>query len=263
MAAAAVLLTRRNPNRQHQCQHNQLPAHQLPCPASDGADAAAAATGGSNARLSPASAAPDFHGRSMRSMSMRSMRNLLSTSKTKLLLGTSLSSLFSHGSKSERFTVDDDDDDDEGDDELFPTLLAFDTVEIREYDPEVDANPSTARGPGITLGWAYTASPPVDFYWYEEHRPPRRRMKEMRLPREVREERLMASGVSRSEMERSIKQANLAKRRRSKTLRQLKHYTLHERWEGMKRKCLKMVGRRKSHKEEERRLWEEAQYYFG
>ena len=88
-------------------------------------------------------------------------------------------------------------------------------------------------------------------------------MKEMRLPREVREQRLMASGVSRSEMERSIKQANIAKQRRSKTLRQLKHYTLHERLEGMKKKCLKMMGKRQSHEEEERKLWEEAQCYFA
>ena len=79
-----------------------------------------------------------FQNKSMRSM--RSMRNLLSTSKTRLL-GTSLTSLFSHGSKSECFTVDEQDDSD-----LFPTLLSFDTVEIREHDPEVDANPCTSRG---------------------------------------------------------------------------------------------------------------------
>ena len=196
-----------------------------------------------------------FQNKSMRSM--RSMRNLLSTSKSRLL-GNSLTSLFSHGSKSECFTVDEQDDA-----ELFPTLLSFDTVEIREYDPEVDANPCTSRGPAITLGWTYTTAQPVDFYQYEEYRPPRRQMKEMRLPREVREQRLMASGVSRSEMDRSIKQANIAKQRRSKTLRQLKHYTLHERLEGMKKKCLKMMGKRQSHEEEERKLWEEAQCYFA
>lgn len=118
-------------------------------------------------------------------------------------------------------------------------------------------------GPALTLGWQYTTSQPVDFYQYEEYRPTRRQMKEMRLPREVREQRLMASGVSRSEMERSIKQANIAKQRRSKTLRQLKHYTLHERLEGMKKKCLKMMGKRQSHEVEERKLWEEAQCYFA
>jgi len=191
---------------------------------------------------------------------MKSMRNLFATSKSKL--GTSLSSLFSHGSKSECFTVDEDDGE-EGEAHLLPTLLAFDTVEIREYDPEVDANPCVSRGPAVTLGWTYTTSSAVDLHQYEEYRPPRRAMKEMRLPREVRESRLLASGISRSEMQASVKQANLAKQRRSKTLRNLRHYTIHERLEGMKKKCLKIVGKRKSHEEEERKLWEEAQYYFG
>ena len=70
------------------------------------------------------------------------------------------------------------------------------------------------------------------------------------------------SGVSRNEIEASIKSIQEARKKRRKAIRQMKNDTIYEKMEGARRKLLKLLGRRKSQKQQEQELWENAQYYF-
>ena len=171
-------------------------------------------------------------------------------------------SLLSTGSKSQGDGIKNDDDDNEDEDED-NTVLRFSTVEIREYDTQVDTNPSVSSGPALGLSWSYSASVRATIETYEKHRPPRRQMKEMRMPASEREFRLRMSGVSREEIEASIKSIREAREKRRKAIRQMKNDTMLERMEGIKRKLLKMFGRKKSQRQEEKELWEHAQAYFA
>ena len=115
----------------------------------------------------------------------------------------------------------------------------------------------------MALSWSYNVSARVTVERYEEHRPPRRKMKEMRVPASEREFRLRMSGVSRKEIEESIKSIERARKKRRKAIRQMKNDTMHEKLEGARRKLLKLLGRKKSQKQKEQELWENAQYYFA
>ena len=136
-------------------------------------------------------------------------------------------------------------------------------MEIREYDTQLDTNPSVSCGPAMALSWSYNVSARVTIEKYEEVRPPRRKMREMRVPASEREHRLRMSGVSRKEIEESIKSIEKARKKRRKAIRQMKNDTINEKLEGARRKLLKLLGRRKSQKQKEEELWENAQFYFA
>jgi len=176
-----------------------------------------------------------------------------SKSKSKTFSSGSLSSLFFFGSKSVLERGSDD----------HTTAISWDWVEIREYAPELGANPCVSRGPAVSLSWSYVVTDRLKFEEYENLRPPRREMNEMRLPAKEREERLLASGVTQKEIQAAIENISEARKKRMKTVEQLNHLSMHERLEGAKKKLLKIVGKRKSHKKEEEDLWENAQCYFA
>mmetsp|Transcript_4406 Transcript_4406/g.9366 ORF Transcript_4406/g.9366 Transcript_4406/m.9366 type:complete len:377 (-) Transcript_4406:70-1200(-) len=195
---------------------------------------------------------------------MKSVGSLFSGGSKNKPLGSSRSqsSLFSHGSKSipEHGTGDDNE---ANEDHAATAAVSWDWLEIREYAPEVGANPSVTQGAAVTLSWDYVASDRVQVEIYENLRPPRRILEEMRLPAKEREERLLASGVTKSEIKAAIKNINIAKGKRKQTVEELRTVSVQERVEGAKKKILKIVGKRKSHKDEEEDLWENAQCYFG
>ena len=185
----------------------------------------------------------------------------LSFSSVSKAFNDSLASLLSNGSKSQGDGIDNDEEDD--DEHIKKTVLQFSTLEIREYDTQLDINPSVSCGPAMALSWSYTVSARVPVERYEENRPPRRKMREMRVPASEREFRLRMSGVSRKEIEESIKSIERARKKRRKAIRQMKNDTMHEKLEGARRKLLKLLGRKKSQKQKEQELWENAQYYFA
>jgi hypothetical protein len=88
-------------------------------------------------------------------------------------------------------------------------------------------------------------------------------MREMRVPASEREARLLASGVSRREIEASIKSIKEAQKKRKKAIDQMKNDTMYEKIEAVKRRLLKILGRKKSQKKEEEDLWDSAQTYFA
>lgn len=187
----------------------------------------------------------------------------LSFSSLSKAFNDSLASLLSNGSKSQGDGIDEDDEEDDDEHIDNSPVLKFSTLEIREYDTQLDTNPSVSCGPAMALSWSYNVSARVTVEKYEEHRPPRRKMREMRVPASEREFRLRMSGVSRKEIEESIKCIEKARKKRRKAIQQMKNDTMHEKLEGARRKLLKLLGRKKSQKQKEKELWENAQYYFA
>ena len=173
------------------------------------------------------------------------------------VLNDSISSLLSAGSKSQGDGIGD------KEDESTDTVLKFSTLEIREHATQLDTNPSVSSGPAVALSWSYNVSARVMIENYEELRPPRRQMREMRVPASEREARLLASGVSRREIEVSIKSIKEAQKKRKKAIDQMKNDTVYEKIEAVKRRLLKIMGRKKSQKKEEEDLWDSAQTYFA
>ena len=169
----------------------------------------------------------------------------------------SIASLLSNGSKSQGEGIGD------KEDESTNAVIKWSTLEIREYATQLDTNPSVSSGPAVALSWSYNVSPRVMIEKYEELRPPRRKMREMRVPSSEREARLLASGVSRREIEQSIKSIKEAQKKRKKAIGQMKNDTVYEKIEVAKRRLLKILGRKKSQKKEEEDLWDSAQTYFA
>jgi len=165
--------------------------------------------------------------------------------------------LLSDGSKSQGEGIGD------KEDESTNAVIKWSTLEIREYATQLDTNPSVSSGPAVALSWSYNVSPRVMIEKYEELRPPRRKMREMRVPASEREARLLASGVSRREIEQSIKSIKEAQKKRKKAIGQMKNDTAYEKIEVAKRRPLKILGREKSQKKEEEDLWDSAQTYFA
>eukprot|EP00588_Corethron_pennatum_P008380 CAMPEP_0194291066 /NCGR_PEP_ID=MMETSP0169-20130528/42651_1 /TAXON_ID=218684 /ORGANISM="Corethron pennatum, Strain L29A3" /LENGTH=374 /DNA_ID=CAMNT_0039038837 /DNA_START=16 /DNA_END=1140 /DNA_ORIENTATION=- len=99
--------------------------------------------------------------------------------------------------------------------------VSFHTLEIREYERALGDNPSCSRGPSMTIGWRYSEPCLQSVDDYEEKRLPRRETFQMVLPQPVREEMLLNSGHTRSQIMTAVKGNNITKGQRQKTLNTL------------------------------------------
>ena len=118
--------------------------------------------------------------------------------------------------------------------------VSFHNVRIREYPMIVGDNPAVSSGVAVTLGWdpLEQGSQVVEVDEYEDSRPDRRAMGQMRIPPHERREILHRSGHSMKEMHRGLKASNIAKRQRTKTLG-----TLHmQPFEEMREKTSRAIG---------------------
>jgi len=130
--------------------------------------------------------------------------------------------------------------------------VSFDTLEIRDYERILGDNPSCSCGPSITFGWRYaeTSVLPVDDY--ECRRLPRRRSYQMVMPQPIREEMLLNSGHTRSEIMFAVRGNNLTKRGRQKTLNTLGLQKVQEITQSARRKFRRLfVGRAEKRRVEE------------
>jgi len=99
--------------------------------------------------------------------------------------------------------------------------VSFHTLKIREYERALGDNPSCSRGPSMTTGWSYSEPCIHSVDDYEERRLPRRATFQMVLPQPVREEMLLNSGHTRSQIMSAVKGNNITKGQRQKTLNTL------------------------------------------
>lgn len=118
--------------------------------------------------------------------------------------------------------------------------VSFHNVRIREYPMTVGDNPAVSSGVAVTIGWdpLEQGSQVVEVDEYEDSRPGRRAMGQMRIPPHERREILRRSGHSTKEMMCGLKASNIAKRQRTKTLG-----TLHmQPFEEMREKTSRAIG---------------------
>lgn len=129
--------------------------------------------------------------------------------------------------------------------------VSFHNVRIREYPMTVGDSPAVSSGVAVTLGWdpLEQGSQVVEVDEYEDSRPDRRAMGQMRIPAHERREILHRSGHSMKEIHHGLKASNIAKRQRTKTLG-----TLHmQPFEEMREKTSRAIGNVMTSKKREER----------
>jgi hypothetical protein len=96
--------------------------------------------------------------------------------------------------------------------------LSFGTISIREYPICLGDNPGGTGGAPLTIEWNHQSEASLDFELYEGSRPQRRTQAELSMPASVRFDILRAAGFSRQEIQQAVKQANIVRSRRRRTV---------------------------------------------
>ena len=131
--------------------------------------------------------------------------------------------------------------------------VTFASTEIREYPIELGDNPSVSSGPPLTLGWTHMARHTASVDDYEAGRPHfRRALHEMIIPAKVRTDILLGSDgrVSLRAVQEAIREVNVTKRQRRRTVQTLHMARMEEMSERARRALL---GRMMVHRASERR----------
>lgn len=142
---------------------------------------------------------------------------------------------------------------------LLKWSVLFDQVHIREHERALGDDPSVSSGAPLTIGWrsSETCSLPIDKY--EEVKPEARTKEEFLVPACVRDLMLQEQAIVTSrDLLKAVKEANIAKNQRRRTVAMLGEQGLHETVEMFERK-LKRVITGKSKEKEKEELWENAQ----
>ena len=137
--------------------------------------------------------------------------------------------------------------------------VSFNQVQFREYERALGDNPAVSSGAPLTIGWRYseTCSLPVDNY--EEMKVEAKTKKELLVPAHVRDSMLREqANVSSSALLKAVKEVNIAKNQRRRTVATLGQQGLHETVETIERKWKRLVTGKSKEKEEEE-VWENAQ----
>ena len=95
--------------------------------------------------------------------------------------------------------------------------VSFRNITIREYPMIIGDNPSVSSGPPLTVAWDFDELGTIPLNDYEHHRPIRRSAEQMTIPKMERLKILEGSGHSRSEIEKVVKDVNIARSQRIQT----------------------------------------------
>lgn len=98
--------------------------------------------------------------------------------------------------------------------------LQFGTIEIREYKLILGDNPQCSEGVALTLDWNYRIDEdiPKTVDDYEYYRLPRRKLKDLIMPAEDREEILLRQGVTYDELNKAAEDLDKARLLRLQTI---------------------------------------------
>ena len=142
--------------------------------------------------------------------------------------------------------------------------VGFAELHSRQYAIQAGYNPGVSRGgAAIELGWRYQDMDPRSLDEHEAHRSrqgPRKKLREMKLDRAERERRLLDSGVSRKEIQKSTKRINQARVQRRKTLEGMSEGRLRQQYKREVRvgRFKTWLGLEKTYDAREDELWDEA-----
>jgi hypothetical protein len=123
--------------------------------------------------------------------------------------------------------------------------VSFDTVQIRHYEPVLDLNPSTSCGPSLGIGWNYFVDAPKKVTDAEDlkDRYGRRSMREMIIPRHVREQTLKDCGYTAKDIAKAVRMNLKSKGQRMQTIH---NYKLDQIVERSSRKMRRLFNPRSS-----------------
>ena len=119
--------------------------------------------------------------------------------------------------------------------------VCFNVVEVREYEVDLNDNPSCGLGPAVGLGWDYECTRRESLDEYEDTRGAKRYMHEIKMPKDVREDKLKKAGFSKKEISKYVQEKSKIKVQRSATQANLPFMPYEEKWEKFKRKAIRVI----------------------
>ena len=146
--------------------------------------------------------------------------------------------------------AENDDDNNSQSNELSHKSVTFTDVEVREYPICLGDNPSVLIGAPLTIAWEAQSEGKLSIDDYETSRPDRRCSEELRIPSFVREEMLRNNGYSRMDIQRGVKDVNVARNRRKRTNETHRLHRAQEVAERLVRGTLNATIRRNKKKQE-------------
>jgi hypothetical protein len=128
--------------------------------------------------------------------------------------------------------------------------VTFADVKVREYPICLGDNPAVMMGAPLTISWEHQSEGRLSLDDYETSRPDRRRSDELRIPSFVRETMLKNSGYSRTDIQKGVRDVNLAKNQRKRTNETHRLHKAQEVAERLVRGTLNATVRRSKKKQE-------------
>lgn len=119
--------------------------------------------------------------------------------------------------------------------------VRFGTVVVREYPIILGDNPGASAGPPLSIDWQHNAEYTIDMDVFEEQRPERREMAELRMPSDVRSSILHNAGYSRKEIVELLRPINISRRERRTTANTLHLQPIQELLEKLLRKIKNII----------------------
>ena len=118
--------------------------------------------------------------------------------------------------------------------------VKFDKVSFREYPICLGNNPSVSRGAPLTIDWEPMTHVDFDLVEFHDCKMPARGQAEMFLPKEERHRLVKSAGHSRKEIMKMVKDVNVSRLNRKKTIANLKYFRVQMKLESFKRKLSKI-----------------------
>ncbi len=135
--------------------------------------------------------------------------------------------------------------------------VTFGTCEVREYPIIMGDNPGGYMGPPLTIGWEPQDQVVITVDDFESEHPPRRFGSQLNMPKEVREDMLRNAGFSRGEIQSGMREINISRSQRKRTV-ELLHMEKVEEWTERAWRATANALYRRGNKQQERTYLKEA-----
>lgn len=136
----------------------------------------------------------------------------------------------------------------------------FKDLTIREYDIIPDTNPGIkGKGPSVGLDWGFKELPTVDVDTYEKTRPPRLKLKDIKMTLKERMALLQESGATEEEIREATERIQKAKEERKETMRNMYKEKCELKRESFFKGMKKALRLRKTTETMQDELWDNAQ----
>lgn len=139
----------------------------------------------------------------------------------------------------------------------------FSEVVIREYPYEIGDNPSSKKGPSLSMKWSYVKEQTCTLTSYEQSKSQmnKRSMQELLIPLQRRMDILREAGYSRSQIIQFTKNVDITRRHRRRTLETLNMSHVEEMTEQIGRQAINILTFGRKHRHEKKYLKQALSFY--